>query len=234
MIFKKKFNQKEARKATNKRGFTMLELIGAMIIIAVLTVAGITAIATAINNSRMSATQTDLAGFQLPIEQCLLENPKLERDTNVINVATTINKYLEGEMKLVKSDAEGSVTANGDKASDWRVHRNDPWGNSYRIFIDLNNSANNGLRVFIVSSGKDGKAPVMDTATLNKALNKDDMFMMIQLKDGHVSHGMYGMRNGNATGVDGAVGIGGKLTDMTGVYLDNGVMRMPAASTPGK
>ena len=188
----------------NKRGFTMIELIGAMVIIAILTVAGITAIATAISNSRMSATQTDLSGFQSPIEQFMLENPQMAKQTDTTKIAAALNEYLEGEMQF-KTVPAGSTEGQQDKSTiaAWETKRLDAWDQPFRIFINPeNHSATTGpsnaqdteLRIFVVSNGKNST-----TGTLNKDVDgDDDMFLMVQLVNGQVSHGMYGMRDGDS------------------------------------
>ncbi len=225
-----KKTRRSAYKIANNRGFTTIELIGAMIIIAVLTVAGINAISTAISNSRMSAVQTDLAGYRIPIEQCLLEHPELEQEpkrkqdkftNHRVRVAAALDEYLEGEMKtrLKPSDMNAAGQGGGsgqssvdrlDQAGNWIVHRKDAWGIHYRICIVPDNGTGNGLRVFVVSCGKNGETgngDVYTDTTLNTALDSDDMFMMVQLKNGRVSYGMYGMRFGNA--------ITNKVSDLT-------------------
>lgn len=192
----------------NKRGFTMIELIGAMVIIAILTVAGITAIATAISNSRMSATQTDLSGFQTPIEQFLLENPQMAKSTNVHDIAASLNDYLEGEMqfKAVPSDTSNTTAT----VKGWQTKRNDAWDQPFRIVIipdnhtattGPNNAQDTELRIFVVSNGKNSTTADTAETTAGKNINvdgDDDMFLMVQLVNGQVSHGMYGMRDGDS------------------------------------
>lgn len=206
-------NEREvAQKAVkaNKRGFTMIELIGAMVIIAILTVAGITAIATAISNSRMSATQTDLAGFQTPIEQFLLENPQMAKENNTTVIAKALNEYLEGEMQFKNVTAlDGGVASDSTSApsdssvTGWQTKRTDAWDEPFRIYINPmnhagttgpNNTQDTELRIFVVSNGKNSTTG----ANNNDVDGDDDMFLMVQLVNGQVSHGMYGMRDGDS------------------------------------
>lgn len=219
-------NEREvAQKAVkvNKRGFTMIELIGAMVIIAILTVAGITAIATAISNSRMSATQTDLSGFQSPIEQFMLENPQMAKENDTKKIAAALNEYLEGEMQFKDVTAlDGGVSnyaASMDGASGvvttritepspstigkWQTKRTDAWDQPFRIYINPmnhagttgpNNNQDTELRIFVVSNGKN----TTTGANNNNLDGDDDMFLMVQMVNGQVSHGMYGMRDGDS------------------------------------
>lgn len=203
----------EKSKKMNKRGFTMIELIGAMVIIAILTVAGITAIATAISNSRMSATQTDLSGFQTPIEQFLLENPQMAKSNDTGAIAAKLNEYLEGEMQFKVAPQTGDNADDGldyntvELSDSWQTKRLDAWDQPFRIYIDTaEHGATNGtdaakdseIRIFVVSNGKNSTTGTT-TKTGNRYLDgTDDMFLMVQLVNGQVSHGMYGMRDGDS------------------------------------
>lgn len=224
-------------KKVNKRGFTMIELIGAMVIIAILTVAGITAIATAISNSRMSATQTDLSGFQTPIEQFLLENPQMAKKTDVGEIAAALNEYLEGEMQfkaVPTDDANGTATVEG-----WQTKRMDAWDQEFRIVIvpdnheattGPNNAQDTELRIFVVSNGKNSTTADTAETTAGKNINvdgDDDMFLMVQLVNGQVSHGMYGMRDGDSLFATADADTSNANTPIAsstdaGQYLENG------------
>lgn len=209
-MYKETQTSSQQLKVKQNRGFTMIELIGAMVILAILTVAGITAVATAISNSRMSACQSDLSGFQSPIEQFLLENPQMAKQLDTKVIAKALNEYLEGEMQFVDvSGLDSGVSTNATSVpststiSKWQVKRLDPWDEPYRIYIcPMNQSATTGpnntqdteLRIFVVSNGKNST-----TGASNNALDgDDDMFLMVQLVNGQVSHGMYGMRDGDS------------------------------------
>lgn len=235
MLFKKKNKEqaehsspavKNERMKTERRGFTMIELIGAMVILAILTVAGISAVATAISNSRMSATQSDLAGFQSPIEQFLLENPQMAKETDITKIATKLNTYLEGEMQFSSTPDAANTIAN------WQTKRLDPWDEPYRIYIcptnhaattGPNNAQDTELRIFVVSNGKNST-----TGAKNQNLDgDDDMFLMVQLVNGQVSHGMYGMRDGDslfATAGATTTTVKKEITSSTGqgLYKSNG------------
>ncbi|MEG2378447.1 MAG: type II secretion system protein, partial [Clostridia bacterium] len=151
---------------TNKRAFTMIELIGAMIIIAVLTVAGISAVSTAIENSRQTAINQDLDGFRKVAEQFLLENPDVSK-WNGLNspqqlkdsFAILNDKYLEGEMKIEPSTQGQS--ANGTNI--WaKTRRLDPYGNPYTVITCTDRlqadaaKDNSYSRIFIRCEGKNG------------------------------------------------------------------------------
>ncbi len=211
----------------NKVGFTMLELIGAMIIIAILTIGGIIAITSAINNSRMSALQSDLAGFRAPIEQFLLENPQYAKTATTYNnpeVLTALNEYLEGEMKidLTHSGTETEVTAGGGTIAKISAitpttvvatNRMDPWKTRYKIYVNPDNltteqagKANWGKKAAAGVEKQDSELRIFivsnakntTTGTANNTLDGiDDSFLMVEYVNGRVSHGYYNLKDGN-------------------------------------
>ncbi|MEG2376820.1 MAG: type II secretion system protein [Clostridia bacterium] len=196
----------------NKKGFTMIELIGAMIIIAVLTVAGITAVTTAINNSRMTAAQEDLAGFRTVLETFCMENPQYAKGVNtapatIDAVMTDLNaNYLEGEMKfngVVEKGARGGVVT---------LNRRDPWGTPYQLHINLDDLDADGnatavdsmMRFVVVSAGKNttttGQGP-SEAAIATGAMStdgNDDLAEVTQYANGAVASCFMGTKE-NAT-----------------------------------
>ena len=206
---------KKSDRKMNKRGFTMIELIGAMVIIAILTVAGITAIATAINNSRMSATQTDLSGFRTPIENFMLENPQMAKETDVNKIAVALNEYLEGEMQFIDATQATAETDNQTtydygtpNAGGWQVKRMDAWDQNFRVYIDTDNhSATQGsndakdteLRIYVISNGTNSTTGVDNTKSSNRYVDgDDDLFLCVQMVNGQVSSGYYGFDDGDS------------------------------------
>ncbi|MEG2262795.1 MAG: type II secretion system protein [Acinetobacter sp.] len=199
----------------NKKGFTMIELIGAMIIIAVLTVAGITAVTTAINNSRMTAAQEDLAGFRTVVETFLMENPQYAKGVgganakNATDIFTDLNaNYLEGEMKVSSAANMTQATADTYLAT---LNRRDPWGTPYQLHINLADLNADGtaavdsvLRIMVVSAGKNttttGQAPA-ETAVAAKAMTtdgNDDLAVLTQYANGAVASCFLGTKENAA------------------------------------
>ncbi|MEG2377402.1 MAG: type II secretion system protein [Clostridia bacterium] len=180
-----------------KYGFTMIELIGAMIIIAVLTVAGITAVSTAIDNSRQTAIQQDLDGFRKVAEQFLLENPQtskwdgLNSSTQTKEAFKLFNeKYLEGEMKfetVKKSGWNCLIMGNTIKK--------DPYGNAYDVIyctLKLDVEANpldstSYARILIRSRGKNGSHKLDEIPSATFFFDDpDDVYSVTQFSDGRV------------------------------------------------
>ncbi|MEG2262794.1 MAG: type II secretion system protein [Acinetobacter sp.] len=175
-----------------KNGFTMIELVGAMIIIAVLTVGGITAISTAISNSRVTACKEDLAGFRKVLETFCMENPQYAKGADASSVPMILedlnSNYLEGEMKLAEpfSSAAESVV--------YSTSHLDPWGNPYRLHMSIKDagvgtpptkSTDSLLRFLIVSSGKNANTvPNGEPFVLD---GTDDIAEYVQILNGAVS-----------------------------------------------
>ena len=240
---------KKSDRKLNKRGFTMIELIGAMVIIAILTVAGITAIATAINNSRMSATQTDLSGFRTPIENFMLENPQMAKETDTTKIAAALNEYLEGEMQFISVPTEQCMDQDdvsgdaGDKdidystpnAGQWQVKRLDAWDQNFRIYIDTENKAatqgsndakDTELRIFVISNGTNSTTGTGAAATEGSRYidGDDDLFLCVQMVNGQVSSGYYGFDDGDSM-------FAGK--DTTATQVKDGTLLAASTDTEG-
>ncbi|MEG2267146.1 MAG: prepilin-type N-terminal cleavage/methylation domain-containing protein, partial [Acinetobacter sp.] len=131
------FNRRKLEPPPRPSGFSLIELVGAMIIIAVLTVAGIAAVSTAIENSRQTAVREDLDGFRTVLEQFLVENPQYAKWDGVNNGDLTRktldalnNDYLEGEMKFATNPGRVSTTT-----ALVDLVRKDPWGNPYQLAL---------------------------------------------------------------------------------------------------
>ncbi|MEG2378446.1 MAG: hypothetical protein RSC43_08860 [Clostridia bacterium] len=171
----------------------MIELIGAMIIIAVLTVAGITAVSTAIENSRQTAINQDLDGFRKVAEQFLMENPDVSKWNGVNTPQQTIesfdlfnNKYLEGEMKLDPHPAN-NIHRRG------KTKRLDPYGNPYMITLSTVKlqtgtavDDNSYARIFIQCCGKDG-TDTLEWHDYYASADNDNIISLTQFSNGQVS-----------------------------------------------
>ncbi|MEG2568204.1 MAG: type II secretion system protein, partial [Acinetobacter sp.] len=197
-----------ARHSTfNKSGFTMIELIGAMIIIAVLTVAGISAISTAIDNSRQTKIQEDLAGFRTILEEFCIENPQYakanmpsyshgDNEAHCAEIAQSLNEALGLEIKnnptAYLHGADGAVTILDVK---------DAYGTPYVLHmhvmdldVDRNPATKNScLSFMIVSAGKntwtmgmrENGSPAAEACF--KTDGDDDAYLLVQYADGRVS-----------------------------------------------
>ncbi|MEG2378535.1 MAG: type II secretion system protein [Clostridia bacterium] len=180
-----------AARTSRPSGFTMIELIGAMIIIAVLTAAGISAVSTAIEHSRQVACDEDLAGFRAVAEQFLLENPQVSNSEDMAweSINLLDGKYLEGEMKFI----DNNYTKPSDIAIRY-TNRLDPWGEPYAMVFVLykletdNQIAKNYSRIFIRSKGKNGNHAKDQVSTEGFLVMRDtdDRYSLTQYADGQV------------------------------------------------
>ena len=215
----------------NKRGFTVIELIGAMVIISVLSLAGVSSISTSINNARYTSAESDFDGYRTAIQQFMLENPGILKTRNTNTIAHKLNEYLEDEMKFQTED-DGTFVYSSKKYPPYEkvgcaVKRLDPWGNPYRIGIDTQqvralkadqSKKTLQARIFVISCGPNGTSsgPVTES---NKGWygvgyidSGDDLFTGVQYVDGQINWGNYGCRNGN---VDWSPGNYANLNNIT-------------------
>ncbi|MEG2377404.1 MAG: type II secretion system protein [Clostridia bacterium] len=186
------------RARTHKSGFTIVELVGALIIISILTTAGITGISAAVDNSRMTAIYQDLDGFRKAAEQFLMDNPQ-DSKWNGINSSAQIQEsfdkfntqYLEGSMKL-----ERVVQSRIHSMIRGTTIKRDPYGTAYDVIMvstkllhseddPLDNSY---MRIFIRSQGKNGnQSHVPDSFVCFLGVtDNDDIYSLTQFSDGHI------------------------------------------------
>ncbi len=182
----------------------MIELVGAMIIISVLSIAGITAVNKSIQNSRYSAVEQDMSGFITPISQFIIENPQYSSFTitNRPEVLVNLNKYLEADMKY-KTICKNTTVFEGPIA-EFELNLRDPWGTPYRLFISGLDNSNTGIakkgvkdaefRAWIVSNGPNRKTLNNFAAYIDGV---DDIFMQVQSVNGEITVSRYGFPKNN-------------------------------------
>lgn len=197
----------------NKRGFTLIEIVGVIIIIAILAVAGISAMNNILNSTRVTTAQEDLAGFKTAIESFMIENPQYAKGgtTSIKDIVQTLNdNYLEGEMKVSNS---ASITALSGTDGKIELSRLDPWKMPYVLHVSVvdkglgdpaTTDADSVLRIAVVSSGKNTNTSTTTSAFVAAGLDgQDDIALLTQCINGTVSSTYVGTKQGALKKSDG-------------------------------
>lgn len=140
----------------NHRGFTMIELIGALIIIAILTVAtGFTA-TNVVHRSRVDATTADLQVFASDMEAVLEDIGVVELDdASTAESQAKIREYLamiEANYTHLYFDRT-TLAATRDGFTINTVEAIDPWGQKYLLTYNTSRTKGQPGTCILSSSG---------------------------------------------------------------------------------
>ena len=160
------------KKLEKRKGFTLVEMVIALLIIGILTAIAFFGGAQLIASARDSRVTSDLRSFDTAIKQMLLENPELMNAENTDGAEDLLNRYLSEELKITSGESE----------------KTDPWGKKYKV--SYSNTARAGGSEFYVMVVSSGENVTIDTSTLEK----DDMGLTVQLKDGAVRSETFGLK----------------------------------------
>lgn len=126
----------------NKAGFSMIEIVGVIVIVALLTVAGGLGIPRLIDNSRTDSTFAQLQVFASDTEAVLEDigyvefKPADTESFKASEIAQYINQ-LEADYSHAYFDrATLSITANGFQIA--TLDLQDPWGSPYYLIYNTN------------------------------------------------------------------------------------------------
>lgn len=125
-------------------GTTLVELIGVMIVIAILAAIAIGGIIAARNNANITSTQSDLRTFQSAIQQVLMAHPEVMQATDdaqnghvgISDIISFINIQLETDwqFKQVKATSGDTTTGKSGLVGTTTI-KHDSWNNPYSLYI---------------------------------------------------------------------------------------------------
>ena len=183
-----------------RKGFSLVELVIAILIIAVLVAAVFAGGSIIIRNSQISRTTSDLHNFSIAVETWMNENPSLANVTKAADnygtlndgLVKALNSRLSEDYQLTKV-ADAAPTTNITTARDansevYESAKTDAWGNHYYVILtndDRTAVGHSDFFVTVVSAGPNAKTAV------NAAINEDDVFMLCQYTDGDVASAIY-------------------------------------------
>lgn len=163
---------------TKHKGFTVIQILAAMLIFCILTGAAFFGTNVYVTQANYDKADSDLKAYQTAVEMSISYNkPKIMKKAFT---PETLNKYL---------DAGDKVTAvAGDENQVYQTALTDPWGNPYRVSVNYEgDSGDLKMQVKVESSGKDGTFGTGDESNV-----------VVEFSRGEVSSARINGRTGNS------------------------------------
>lgn len=164
---------KNVLKLKRRKGFTIIEMVIALLIIGIITAIAFFGGGQLIASARDARVTSDFRSFDVAIKQMLLENPDLMSSENTDNSETLLNKYLSEELQITSGKSS----------------KKDPWGELYQVsFSTASRDGGSEFYVMVVSGGE-------NVTIVIDALEDDDLGLIVSLKDGNVRSETFGLKS---------------------------------------
>ena len=194
-------------------GFSLIELIAVIMIIAIISAAIFVGSGTASMKARAAKVTSDLYNYQIAAEKILYNQPQVRniatgtKKTQLANVVELLNNNLLPEymLSVVDEAFSGSIslTSNIDDDTTFVVCRSrklDPWGDPYYVILDSEERtlARSEFFVTAISAGPNF------VLNLDGEIDSDDIFLLVSCSNGRVTSSVYDMSEAIPITVDGA------------------------------
>lgn len=187
-----------------RRGFSLVELVTAIAIMAILAVAVFSGGASAIKKAKLSRVTSDLYDFTLATEQFLRATPSVANDQSTQNFISDTSRYvveLNGllpqgyRLSSVDDGAITDVESGGnisfhvaDTAVAYVSEKVDAWGNPYFVLLDYDDRHGQGKSDFFITIISAGPDALLD---VGGGIGEDDVFSLCQYSNGEVTSKTY-------------------------------------------
>lgn len=172
-------------------GFSMVELVIVILIIAVLAVAVFVGGSAAIEKSRDKRVTSDFKNFEVGIEECLYSNQQFQNGATLSTLSAQqdavleLNPYLAANYAFdinTLAPSAGDICNSDTSLYAFPSKKLDPWGNPYYFVADSQPRNENMTETYITvfSAGANGKADIGGT------VDGDDQFLLVQFVNGEV------------------------------------------------
>lgn len=193
-----------SRPRTAHKGFSLVELVIAILIIAVLVAAVFAGGSIIIKNAQISRTTSDLHNFSIAVESWMNQNPTIanvrnnesyKKDTALYN---SFNALLAEDYKLEDvANTSNIIAVQAADGGDYYIYRSkktDAWGNAYYVVFtdqersDLEGNKHSEFFVEVISAGPNAKTKI---GGAEDKIDGDDIFLVGQYTDGNVVSKIY-------------------------------------------
>ena len=168
-----------------KRAFTLVEIMVVIVIIGIVTVAGYGAYNTAITNSKIDATETDLRAYSQSISSYFADYTNIKIDDTLTEAAYNDRADeivdLLNRQYLPTNIVRVETASNKTNFTCETTFKKDPWNNKYMVYINTKDAT--GLpagTVIIASYGKDG---ISSSSTYSSGDFGDDIIAIVEPKN---------------------------------------------------
>lgn len=233
-----------------KRGTTLVELLGVMVVIAILAAIAIGGISAARDTANVTSVISDMRTYENSIKQVLMLHPEIMkfRVDKTANSTELIIDYMNDQMEEQWKFEPLANNNNGAIATS--AMKRDAWGNAYCLYVYLDDMTttyvnaigqpliDNDSCVYIViaSAGKNGTGVGLgvgginfDTTTkkiadpmacINNTDGVDDIGLIIRVLNGDVYSATFGTSKAVLGELKGVQWVFGKPSTNGGVLLD--------------
>lgn len=227
---------KPQRKTRLSSGFSMVELVIAILVIAVLAVAIFAGSSIAVEKSRDKRVTSDFHNFDVDAENYLHSHQQFQNGATLTTLAAqqeailALNQFLSANYAFdtsMHAPATGDICNTDASLYAFPSAKMDPWGNPYYVIIDSQSRNLNETEIYLTvfSAGKNGKAD------MGGALDKDDQFLLLQFINGEVISKTYSMKESPKDAAGKTLTAGKtRLSSASGVAPVNKAVTMEASS----
>ena len=187
------FSSRRTNKKTQKRGFSLVELIVVILIIAVLAVAVFAGGSAAIKKAQKARVTSDLHNFQIAVDSTIYAHPEVMNITNGTQLSAimdALNANLPTDYKVALQTVafDGNINM-GDPhypTAEYIIcksEKTDAWDNAYYVILDSAERGGSMSSEFYTTCISAGPNAILN---LTAEIDRDDIFVLSSYVDSDV------------------------------------------------
>jgi len=162
-----------SKKAHAHKGFTLLEMVIVMILIAILIVVGFRGMKQQTARANATRVANDLKNFETAVTSVMMNNTGKCADGTL--AIADLNKYMSNDSPIT---ADGTSTVKGT------LGLNDPWETAYNVEIVHGTKT---TTVYVYTTGKDTTANTADDCVMIAEYKNGDTNAQVQMDTAYVN-----------------------------------------------